>query len=71
MNDQAARIAKVRHVAKDLEVVDQLDAGLIAALDRKGEQAARAFGTDFFDAVKVLAALQTSIGDIVDAGVVL
>jgi uncharacterized protein len=51
MDDKAAGIAEVRDMAEDLEPVHELDAGLIAALDRKGEQAARALGANPRDPV--------------------
>ena len=38
MNDQAARVAKVGHMAKDLKTIDQFDTSIIAALNRNGEQ---------------------------------
>jgi hypothetical protein len=46
MDDQAARVAEVGDMAEDLEAVDELHAGLVAALDREGEERARALGAD-------------------------
>jgi len=38
MDDQAARVAKVGDMAEQFHIVDQLDAGVIAALQREGEE---------------------------------
>ena len=64
MNDQRARIAQVRHMAKDLKAVDQFHTGVIAALDRKGEKPARALGTDLLHPLVIGRGFQSGIGNI-------
>ena len=43
MDDQAARVADIGEMAEQLDVADQRDAGVIAALEPEGEHGARAF----------------------------
>ena len=43
MDDQAARIADIGEMAEQLDVADQRDAGVIAALEPEREHGARAF----------------------------
>ena len=47
MDDQAAGVADIGEMAEQRHAVDQLDAGFIAALQAKGEHAARALGAIF------------------------
>jgi len=67
VDDQRACIAEVGDVAKDLQRVDQLDAGIIAAFDREGEQAAGAVGADSFAALVIGRGFETSVGHILNA----
>ncbi|MPL71114.1 hypothetical protein SDC9_16885 [bioreactor metagenome] len=71
VDDQRARIAEVRDMAEELQIVDELDAGVIAALHRHGEERAGALRADLRDPVVPGRGRQAGPGDIVDARILL
>lgn len=71
MDDQGAGVSEVGHVAEVLEVVDQLDAGLVSALHGESKKATGTSGAYLSDTVEVFGALQASIGHEVHTRVLL
>src|SRR5579871_5139883 len=62
VDDQAARIADVGEMAEQFDVVDELHAGFVAALQSEGENAARAF--------RAVGAMKTVAVVVFEAGVI-
>ena len=54
-------------MAEEFQTVDELDAGVVAALERHGEEAARALGANGRDAVVIGRGGQARIGDVIDS----
>ncbi len=62
VDHQAARVAEIGHMGEQFQAVDEFDDGIIAALERHGEEAAGAFGAVCFDAVMDRRGFQPGIG---------
>ena len=69
VQDEAAGVADIGEVREELHAFDELDAGLIAALDAKGEDRTRTLWQVFAREVVVRAVREPGIGDPGDAWV--
>lgn len=66
MDHEASGVAKIGDVAEELERIHEFHAGLITALERDGEEPARALGADLRDARVIRRGGQAGIGHAFD-----
>ena len=63
MNDQRACISDIGEMGEELEVFDQSQSGVIAALEAKGEDGASALGAIFAGQLMIAIPRQAGIAD--------
>ena len=63
VQDQAARVADIGQMREQPHALDQLDAGLVAALDAEGEHRARAFRQILLRELVIRAVLEAGVGN--------